>query len=152
MLSGKTWRKDCKDDEESGWRITVFHKRSSLKELKHLPCKETRGQKFHYTSVSSDPCRSYEQHCVWQEISKGKWCWESTANSESGDFSSAAALGWYFSQVQWALCFQLGCGRCSLGLPWPVELWLLPAVESFIPGSCPNNDVQNNILPDLLPH
>lgn len=112
--------------------------------------KRDKGQKFHDTNVSSDPGRSYEQDCVWQGISKGKWCWESTANSESGDFSSAAALGRYFSQVQWAPGFQLGCVRHSPRLlPWPVELWLLPAAESFIPGSCPNNDVQNNILPNL---
>lgn len=44
MVSGKTGRKDCKDKEESGWRITVFHKRSSLKELKHLSCKETKDR------------------------------------------------------------------------------------------------------------
>lgn len=54
------------------------------------------------------------------------------------------------AKVQWALCFQLGCVRYSPQLLWPREFWLLPAAESFIPGSCPNSDVWNNILPNPL--
>lgn len=55
------------------------------------------------------------------------------------------------AKYQWALCFQLDdARRYTEACPCPTELWLLPAAERFIPGSCPKSNVWNNILPNLL--
>lgn len=61
-----------------------------LKGIKAPLMERDKRQKLHYTNVSTDPHRSYEQGCVWREISKGKWCWESPANSE-----------WWLLQQHW---------------------------------------------------
>lgn len=63
MLSGKTWRKDCKDKERVRVENNCAPQEELLKGIK-APVKERdKRQKLPYTNVSSDPHRSYEQGC-----------------------------------------------------------------------------------------
>lgn len=72
-------------------------------------------------------------------------------NSESGDFSSKEILSHYCSQVSVSTVLPIGsCVVTDQGLPVTHGALTVLTAERFVPGSCPNNKVWNNILPSLF--
>lgn len=149
VLSGKTWRKDCKDKERGRVENNCVPEEELLK-LKHLSRKETKDR----SSITP----------VWARIPS-----DLTSRTVSDKRSAKGSAVGRALVIQRVVIFLLQrhwvdtsakCGeRCAFSwslwgvtarLPWPVQLWPLPTAERFIPGSCPNSNARNNILPNLL--
>lgn len=134
---------------KSGWRITVFHERSSLKELEHLSCKETKDRSSITPVWALIPAAVMSRTVSDKRSAKGsdvgralviqrvvifplQQCWVDTSakHSEHGAFSRSV----------WGV--HRGC--CD---PWSSDCF--QQLRALFQD--PNNDVWNNILPNLLP-